>query len=75
MSALVAELPVSPELVLVATPEEARLARRLLPDPEPAARATAAAPRARSLPAGAVTFGVVCLANCVVPFALTVVAG
>jgi hypothetical protein len=75
MSAVAPELPLSPELVLVSTPEEARLARRLLPDPEPAALPTAAAPRARPFPVGAVLFSAFCLANCVVPFAATVATG
>ena len=75
MSAVAAELPLSPELVLVSTPEEARLARRLLPDPEPAARPVAALPRARSRPVGLFVFSALCLANCLVPFAVTVATG
>jgi hypothetical protein len=74
MSALAAELPLSPELVLVSPPEVASLARQLLGDPAPAARPTAAATRARSSSLPAVAFSVFCAANCLVPFAVAVLA-
>jgi hypothetical protein len=75
MSALTAELPLSPELVLVSPPEVASLARQLLADPEPAPRLSADATRAQSASLGAIAFGAFCLANCVTPFAIAVFAG
>jgi hypothetical protein len=74
MSALSAELPLSPELVLVSPPEVASLARLLLDDPEPATGLIAAATRARSSRIGVTAFSALCLANCVAPFALAIVA-
>jgi hypothetical protein len=74
MSALAAELPLSPELVLVSPPEVASLARTLLPDPEPARKAFAAAPRARARPAGVVGFYAFCFANCLTPLVLALAA-
>ena len=74
MSTLATELPLSPELVLVSPPEVASLARGLLLDPEPVPRPTAAATRARSSRLGVVLFAVSCLANCVTPFAVAVLA-
>jgi hypothetical protein len=64
------DLPVSPELVLVSPPEEAALARRLLPEPEVAVPPAAA--RVRTF--GTVAFWAVCVANCLAPFALSAVA-
>jgi hypothetical protein len=76
MGAVTAELPLSPELVLVSPPEVASLARQLLGDPEPAMRSTAAATRASSSRLPGVVFSVFCAANCLVPFAFAVlVAG
>jgi hypothetical protein len=69
MTAVVTEMPLSPELVLVSPPEVARLARRLLPDPAPAPRPIPAAPRARFSP-GVAAFYVFCIANTLAPFAL-----
>jgi hypothetical protein len=74
MSDLVPELPLSPELVLVSPPEVARLARQLLPDPEPVTRLTAPAPRARASSVGALAFLGFALANCLTPFALALLA-
>ena len=74
MSTLTTELPLSPELVLVSPPEVASLARRLLGDPEPVPRLTAAAPRARSR-RGVGLFYAFCVANCVTPFVVTLAAG
>jgi hypothetical protein len=74
MSALSAELPLSPELVLVSPPEVASLARLLLDDPEPATGPIAAVTRARSARLGVGVFSALCLANCVAPFALAIVA-
>jgi hypothetical protein len=70
MSILAAEPPLSPELVLVSPPEVASRARQLLPDPEPATRLPAAAPRAGTSSAGAVVFLAFALANCLTPFVL-----
>jgi hypothetical protein len=56
MSVLAAELPLSPEPVLISPPEVASLARRLPGDPERAPRLTAVAARARSSRAGAAVF-------------------
>jgi hypothetical protein len=74
MSILAAELPLSPELVLVSPPEVASRARQLLPDPEPATRLTAAAPRAGATSMGAVAFLALALANCLTPFVAAAVA-
>jgi hypothetical protein len=74
MSTLAAELPLSPELVLVSPPEVASLARQLLGDPEQAPRPIAAAARARSSRVGVAAFSAFCLANCLVPFAVAAVA-
>jgi hypothetical protein len=72
MSTLAAELPLSPELVLVSPPEVASLARLLLDEPAP--RPTAAATRAPTSRLGVTAFSVFCLANCLVPFAVAAVA-
>jgi hypothetical protein len=74
MSALAAELPLSPELVLVSPPEVASLARTLLPDPEPAPKAIAVAPRARVSRAGVAGFYAFCFANSLAPLVLALVA-
>jgi hypothetical protein len=74
MSILAAEPPLSPELVLVSSPEVASLARQLLPDPVPAARLTAAAPRAKASSVGAVAFLAFALANSLTPFVIAAVA-
>jgi hypothetical protein len=70
MSILAAEPPLSPELVLVSPPEVASRARQLLPDPEPASRPLAAAPRAGTSSVGAAAFLAFALANCLTPFVL-----
>ncbi len=70
MSILAPELPLSPELVLVSPPEVASRARQLLPDPEPATRLLAAAPRAETSSFGAAAFLAFALANCLTPFVL-----
>jgi hypothetical protein len=74
MSAVAVELPLSPELVLVSPPEVASLARQLLGDPEPAATLSAAAPRANASRVGVAVFYAFCLANCLTPFAVAVLA-
>ena len=74
MSALSAELPLSPELVLVSPPEVASLARRLLDDPAPAPRLIAAATRAHPPRIPGAVFAALCIANCLTPFAFAVVA-
>jgi hypothetical protein len=74
MSTLATELPLSPELVLVSSPEVASLARQLLPDPEPAARLTAAAPRARASSVGPAAFLAFALANSLTPFVVAALA-
>jgi hypothetical protein len=74
MSTLAAELPLSPELVLVSPPEVASLARRLLEHPVQATGPTAAATRANSSKVGAAVFSALCAANCLVPFALAALA-
>jgi hypothetical protein len=74
MSALTAELPLSPELVLVSPPEVASRARQLLGDPGPAIWLSADAARARSAPIGTIAFAAFCLANCLTPFAIAVFA-
>ena len=74
MSAVAVELPLSPELVLVSPPEVASLARQLLGDPEPAVTLTAAASRASSSRVGVAAFYAFCLANCLTPFAVAVLA-
>jgi hypothetical protein len=70
MSAFALDLPVSPELVLVSPPEQAALARELLPDP--AAPAAPPAQHVRAL--GVAAFWAFCVANCVAPFALSAAA-
>jgi hypothetical protein len=66
LSTLALDLPLSPELVLVSPPEEALLARQLLPEPAPA-QPRAAAPR-RSF--GVYAFSAFCVANSLAPFVL-----
>ena len=66
----------SPELVLVAPPELARLAREQLPLPWhvlPAPTACAE-PRTRTSRRGAVAFGAFCLLNSLAPLALLIAA-
>ena len=73
MSIVSAELPLSPELVLVSPPEVASLARQLLGDPEQAPRPTAAAARATPSRLGLAAFYAFCVANCLAPLAITAV--
>jgi len=61
----------SPELVLVSSPEVAARARLLLPDP---VRPAAVAPAAPVRSGGVAIFYAVCLAGTVGPFALALVA-
>jgi hypothetical protein len=65
-----AEEQLSPELVLVLPPEEARRARERLPEP------AVAAPPLRRKPArlGSILFALGCLANCAIPTALLLAA-
>jgi len=68
---------VSPELVLVASPEQARRAREQLPFPwEVIPFAIGAVEtRARTLPSwGALAFGLFCVLNGVLPIALVIAA-
>jgi hypothetical protein len=66
LSALALDLPLSPELVLVSPPEEALLARQLLP--EPVVAQPRVVPATRSL--GMYAFSAFCVANSLAPFVL-----